>query len=465
MSVLEVAPELDYSSKSIAGGPVYKMMKVYSEEAAAGSLTGAAAGLTKASFILPNSCFNLSKSVLSFIWKQPEVDTKYMYLHSGNIPHIENIKLKSVTGSILAEIPSVGNYSRIVMPYTTSLKRFLNKESNISRATAALCIGPGSGGDMFHRSDTLKSTAVAANTVTARNLDYAGAIQDGQISYTGPCELLDTVVGNGAAAGDAFVQVRLPLGEFVHTLFAINKDFVWNQQLIIEIDFQAANRVGFSATGQFDASTPVAPVSAPVISSLVLYLATQQNDAVTATLRARAQEGFSMPIPYVYMKKTQTGTGSTVVTYRLNRTHGQKLRRVYSALFHSSETSGSTSYCRGNEAAAVCTSVRTFLMNVARQDYSLGVANGECYMHLRELIEDSVIQNLAMYNHCFAWIDDFTGLKTADEGKEHYDSGLDLQLDTDYTIELAINGTAKQLYQYAICQKTLSMKDGMVIVL
>lgn len=469
MSV-QVAPELDYSEKSVGGGSTYKFTKIFPNETQ--SITGQATGTTACTFELPDVGMNLSKSILSFIWKQPEVNAKYLFLHSGCVPHIDNITLSTKGGVVLAEIKQVGNFTRLVMPYTTPLKRFLNKSVNRSRVSAALCVNDQ--GDTFHRSDVLKSTAPTADGVASGFYVQADrTIAAGDLSYTGPCELMAEVKGDGANAGDGCIKVQLMLGELIHTLFAVNKTLVFGQKLVVSIQLQQGAKVGFTGdalSGNNGAVNAVALVSNPVVTSILLYLATEQNAGVVSALRQKVAEGFNMPCPYVYMQKMPLILSATnSVRWSLNRTQGQKLRRVYNGIFSSAGSeSGIYSYLRSNNSAAVCTAIRSYFMSVARQDYSMSVTDGEPFMALKELIDGSTIQSATDYLHRFAWIDDWSGMKTADEGKEDWDSGLELVQDSDYTIELAITANGAlgvNLFQYAWVQKTLSIKDNQVLLL
>ena len=467
MSV-QVAPELDYSEKSVGGGSTYKFQKIFPNETQ--SLTGQANGPTTCTFELPDVGMNLSKSILSFIWKQTEVNAKYLFLHTGCVPHIDNITLSTKGGVILAELKQCGHFTRLVQPYTTPLKRFLNKSVNRSRATALLCVNDQ--GDMFHRSDVLKSTVPTADGVPSAFFIQSNlTIAAGNLSYTGPAEVIAEVKGDGANAGDGCIKVSMNLGELIHTLFAVNKTLVFGQKLVISIQFQHGAKVGFTGDALSGASgvvNPVAIASNPAITSVLLYLATEQNAGVVAALRQKVAEGFTMPCPFVYMQKMALIADATnSVRWSINRTQGQKLRRIYNGIFASSSSeNGIYSYLRSNNSASICTAVRSYLMSVARQDYAMSVANGETYMALRDLIDGSTIQSALDYLHRFAWIDDWSGMKTSDEGKEDWDSGLEMTQDNDYTIELAIaSGAVVNLFQYAWVQKTLSIKDNQVLLL
>lgn len=468
-SKIAVVPELDFQPKEVSAPSSFKYNKVFPEESQ--SITLQAAGTTRATFILPDVGMNLSKSVLSFILQIPESATAshVNWIHQGGYCYIENISLKTTSGNVIGELRGVGNYTRMVLPYSTSVEKLLTKEKAFGRATAAACKDSGIG-DGFNRTDILSGTAMAAASPNGQELQCidanAAILKNCDINYTDVSELLVGVARDGAAAGDVFQQIRLPLGELIDTIFAVNKTLVWNQQVIIEIDFQQGNKMGFTCASATALTSPATIATTPALTYCQLYLAVEQNDAIVADLRRMFASGFSMPVPYVHMKKTQTGTsGVTSVTFRLNRAHGQKLRRVYNGWFHATET-GTTAFCRGNETAGVVSGVRSLIMNVPRQDYTMGVANGECYLANRDLIKGSVAaQSHANFEHHFTWIDDFSGVKTVDiKDKQTWDQGLDIILDSDYTVESTMGAVAKFLYQYAVCQRTLMFKDNVVLV-
>lgn len=458
MSV-QVATELDYSEKVVAGGSTYKFQRIAPQESS--SLTGAVNGSTKCTFILNDVCMNLSKSIISFIWGHPAVAAKFLHLHTGGIPHIENITISTASGVILAYIPQLGNFSRMIMPYTTSLKKFLSKSVNQAKASAVLSVDEM--GDMFHRSDVLKSTVPAGDgTATAKYIQYDLTQRAGDLSYTGPCEVL--VCAQGVAG---YVKVQLNLGEIIHTLFAVNKSLVFGQKLTIALDLQQGNKIGFSADDVAGAN-PVDIASAPVISSMFLYLAVEQNATVAAALRDKVNSGLTMSVPYVYYQKLPlqaSQVNSTRFTFMKNK--GQKLRRIYSGIFRGGET-GVAAFLRGNEDAGICSYIRSSFMSVFRQDYDMKISDGEPYMALKDMISDSTIQSATDYQHRFTWIDDWTGLKTSEgENKEDWDSGIEIQNDSDYNLLLTTTSaiTNHNVFQYAVVQRTLSIANETITLI
>jgi hypothetical protein len=370
----------------------------------------------------------------------------------------------------LVDLRAVNNFSRLVLPYTTSLERFKTKEQTISYPTEAKAAVNYGIGDGFSNSDKLVSAVPAVVSTTGQQLNYAGALADAAINYSSVNELQTSAASTGAVnavdAAAIFTRYNIPLGEIVETLLAVNKTIVFNQQLIIEIDFASGARIGFSSSTVAGVGVPTALTADYKMTEVMLYLATEQNDVVAAYLRDEAKKGMSMPIPYPVMKKTATGTsGVSSCVFRFNRTHGQKLRRVYSGWFHATET-GLTACVRGNEACAVLTGIRSIFMNQPRQDYTMDISKGQVWAYMKPVAGGSVaFQSHKAFEHYFTFVDSFDGIPLIEvKDKAVYSSGINLDLDMDYALESTMLATGKQLYQYAICEKTLVWKDGFVSV-
>jgi hypothetical protein len=107
-------------------------------------------------------------------------------------------------------------------------------------------------------------------------------------------------------------------------------------------------------------------------------------------------------------------------------------------------------------------------MSVFRQDYDMKIADGEPYMALKDMISDSTIQGATDYQHRFTWIDDWTGLKTSEgENKEDWDSGIEIQNDSDYNLLLTTTAaiTNHNVFQYAVVQRTLSIANETITLI
>jgi hypothetical protein len=119
------------------------------------------------------------------------------------------------------------------------------------------------------------------------------------------------------------------------------------QVSLLRLVWGPASKTAFTATSAANATAGTGPYNGAVaISNLSLLLAKEDNQEVKIiddTLR----EGMSFYFPYVWYNKRPLNGTSQSITFRYNRMHGLKLKKIYVAPYNAIELNN-TIYDRNN---------------------------------------------------------------------------------------------------------------------
>lgn len=546
----------DYRSINKNVKPFYKYKKI-TQQTGSGIATCTNAGGDESIFELPIQAYNFSKSMLNFTATPPLTLNSNNYIHADNLCFIRQIQLVNREDVVLCNLNHVANYTSVVWGPETPLDEFLTypvhsnddgygknfMKCNVSNETSvnvteraiadavsasgAAHVSAAVNADGAHTTQVELRAAVDAvnasiDTAVNNAVNTAvDALRDGVKTFIKPPSTAarraydgtnaTTGVGgdyvncaytepkyfhNGSAQGEAdpVVKVRIDFGMIYNTILAMDKDFIFNEVLLLKIIWNSAGRVYYSSDGGVG-NDIISPGAGPAhaaavytlaagdtnvgISDLKLYMAIEQNSDIVNALKAKTASGFQMAIPFVHSYRTNLQTTNQNVSLRFNRGHGRKLKKIYHSLFHNTE-SKNTAYDHDNRRLAnlgqsqhKLDTYHTELNQELLQPFEVSCENEEDYMLYKDKLEGSVIQNVNIYQYKHFILDDFTechSCKERNNDKEQHNisDGIPLELEQKWdfigvipagTVQAAGAPGAKPLnhYSFAIVEKVLKI--------
>ncbi len=372
MTDSKVATQLDYS-KHASVEPDYKLTRLTPRQGSA-DVTVTTTGGTEIHFDIPEKCYNLSRSYLSYDVRCRQVDGKYTFAHFSTIPHIRQIQLYTRGGTMLMDLNHVNNTLNMMVPCDTSLDEFQTLENHDVADTEEKAQAQGQGA-MFQKCNALRE-AFISTTAAERKLAFidaagaeaniggptntgdrtAGVLQavattaesiktqllgyikpastnarrhddDHVTAGTGDISVVSVsrkeqkyfastgVVGAGGAggvAGDLYYRVRFPLGLLKNTLASLDKSLFFDEILTMRLVFAESTKIYFTGDDpRAPGEAPIAAVASVTLSNPLMYLAVENNMGVANALRDKVTSGsMSFMTPYPFVYK-YASTAST----------------------------------------------------------------------------------------------------------------------------------------------------------
>lgn len=468
MSESHLVPEqTDYQRKSYAG-PKYKFSRIVP---LSGSQTVNIPIASTAEVLMevPTNVHNWAESFLFGNVAYPaQAAGERNWMHVDGMPLISEVDLYTRSGIYLCQLPNFQNYMKVIRKLHTHIDEYdSNDQSSF--------LFPGNS----------LNTAVPIITPSNGN----GTVPNRENAY---------VMGGGAAATATALTMNLPMKAIKKTIFALDKDIVFPDIIVLRILFGPSNRAMYSNTSAndpADASTIAMTLGTITISNLTLYLATEKNEDIAQSVRALVNrpEGLNLLVDYPYSyKQALTGTSQNL-SYRFNRGHGKNLMEVVSAPFHATEAVN-TSFDNSNvlnvaaafpaqtAVGAKVVSYYSQLDNVRLQDITLvcGFANADDYRENRKYLKDTPYFNNSVFNnnwlHCDKFYENSPGQDVADE---NLDKGMSLIVERKYDLLATVSAVAStppiggtaaytpstngiNWYTFAILQKDLHIGANMI---
>jgi hypothetical protein len=448
MSVVQdstaISNELDYKILQ-SSHPTYRLSKILPLSGSQ-SVTVTPSGGQETLFEIPTKAFNLSESSLYFNIATPAAaNTRFNFMFEDTLAPIQQIQLYTRSGKYLCDLNHVANYMRVVSKRETSFNEY---ESN----------------DAVNR--LYKSNALATASL---RFDDSGS----NVSYIEPRYLQVSAQEGGASESVITQLIQFKLSALRNTIFAINKDLMFPEVLVMRIVWQAGNRISFYANA---ATTPQTGTTASAgnhsVTSLALYLAVEKNDDIAQGLASKISSGGGMKvlIPYVHSYKNNLASTSQSIALRFNRGHGRTLKKIYHAPFNGTETT-STAYDNDNINGAKVTSLVSYMDQNRLQEINptSSTAVGEDYLFQKNSLDGSVILNQNVYMHNWSWLDDFTQGKAPAKEKNVADSniisGLSLDQEHLWSIALTTANATYNHYTFAVVSKIVDILPSQIEIM
>lgn len=439
-----IAKQLDYKPLN-SSHPTYKLSKVLPLSGGQ-TVTVTPSGGQETLFEIPTKCFNLAQSILYYSLATPAgANAKYNWLPEDILNGIQQIQLYTRSGQYLCDLQHIGNYLKVVGKKETPFEEYITLDA--------------------------KNRLYLSNSTATTN--YRPDNTTGSVAYTEPKYLQVSAQEAGGSESVITQYIQFRLGRLLNTVFALNKDLLFGEVLVLRIVWQAGNRISWYSDSATNATTnATASANNHSIASLALYLAIEQNQEIVNSLSSKLQSGgLSIPIDYVHAYKTNLASESQTVSLRFNSGHGMTLKKIIHSVFNNTETVNKA-FDNGNVNGAKVKSYYTLLDNNRLQEFNLTSSTnaGEDYMYHRKMLDGSVILNHNMYMYNWFHCDDFSETSAPIESEVARDRNLVLGIPIrNQEHKWDFYGTMGNTdnynhYTFAVAQKMLTIAPSQVVV-
>ncbi|RZI45300.1 hypothetical protein [Candidatus Finniella inopinata] len=384
------------------------------------NLTGNSTTITATSsqvleFKLPTSVYNLSRSFLQY-----EVDIpaggagNFSWINGDCLEIATNAYFGTAGGLDLCNLNFVNRYTKVARKFRTKLQDFL---ANDSTSQLKPC-----------------NSANTANYPPILAAPLASCP-----SFIAP-KLLDDPSGSNAAA--SFYR-QFPLSGVVDTVFALDKDLFFPQEMYARFTLGPANQFTFiSASATNPASTPAPVAAAVTVQQIYLYLAVEQNQLIVDSVMNKVlTSGLRMNIPYTTAFRNSAGAaGATNVTIPLTSQYGKKLKRMIWTVWSPTEQANTAMDCSNYNGAKI-TTYNTYIDNRQLQDQpittavsALGSIGNSDWLENQRFCADSAVLNKEVYSYSWFHVDQF--YEPVDNAlADNFDDGLDMNVNRQWQLQ------------------------------
>jgi hypothetical protein len=434
-------PQIDYSVKTVDVLPKYKFSKLYQQTG--GSALTIAATSQESVFELPTRCMNLSRSSLSFnIVIPPAVDpadgvtavAKYNRLFLAAVAPIRQIQLYTRGGVFLCDINNFDRYSNIVGLAETT------KEDAVI--------------DNPDRTAGFASNTRQYLTVTGNKENYL--YDDTVVLSNNPYEPKYAATGT-AAPGASTYNIHIPFTAVSNTVLSIDKDFYFNEVVLLKITWNDKNSWGVDTTNATQMDGGAAAFSDIALSDLRLYLALETDMMICAGIIETVRTtGMTTIIPYAYQFKTSLAQNENHnVSIRLNRAHGRNLKKIYHTMYTSNGTLNSR-YYHSNQDKLNYLSYNTSVDNVRRQEFDVVTKYDEDYLIIKDILKGTIMEDINTFRNNWFILDKFDDELHSNKS-DTADTGLSLDVEHKWDLTALTLDSAWDHYTFAIVTRMLAI--------
>lgn len=473
----QVSSELEYQKTQISH-PTYQLSRI-TQQSGGNNVTMSQTGGEQSLFELPaTNAYNLAKSVLTFSallsYSGGAAGTNYYFTEFNCLmPYIQQLSLYTRSGIFLADITDFQYYTNVIFASDTPLDELLTNDPQ----------------NLIYNNNTATLTNQRPNgNLTGGPPVTTVGRSDASQMVIEPSYYRTTPISTNAAAGPPVVipsqtlNVQFRLSSIKNTIFALNKDLIFNEILVLRIIWGPVQGVGFATTAAYPGSVAgIASITGITLSNLNLYLAVEQNLSIVNALRARAQgNGFSVLIdyvhPFIYNTGVNSNSGTNAISYKFNRGHGMRLKRIYHAVYnYGVATNASLSiFAHFNNANGVSGNIvatyYTMLDNQRIQQFNVDCTTATDYLLNKHLLKGSPLESINVYQYNWFHVDSFDGM-TLVEKNDNEEVGLDLSLEKKWDWFATLPATLVfpgafplNYHTYAITQKLLTVSNAGITV-
>ena len=451
-------------------------------------------GTTKVQFDISPQAINLGRSSIQYDILCPGEADKHMFFRTDHTASINQIELKTKAGrsiSLLQDLDYWSTMSRLVTRQDDFLSRA--KCDPDSPETIAAVRESGQFFAPMGKEGTLveyleMTTATLANA-SARTINgsfgatipavLAGTSMEFQNTVLPSQKFVRTVAENKALG----VKVNFPLSDLPCSIFKMDKDVNFQEELVLHVTFNDYRSCGYATTGNpATAATaasgvalrPAEPIFSAVadfaavgtLSNVQLNLATVRSAEEARVVDEMCREGFTVAVPSVHSIVRQNVAGVNNHAVRLNNSYGEKLKAAFTCVYASTESSN-TKYMNNNDASLLYTDIQTSLAGHTLQSESLNVDDGTCYRYMRPLLKGSCVSGVTDHNqNGSALADNFSGFDQLHEMSENVtvSSGLRLDRQQDYNVKVTAVSASTQTRIFLVTEQHMSISAAGVRV-
>ena len=459
----KITDQLQYKQK-ILSSPYYKYQKLPPQSAA--SVQISATGGNDTVFECPVKVFNLSRSWLEFVLNPTAAPAlNYNYMHLGVLSPWQQIQVISkTTGKILLDISNFQMFSKLMFQAEVTQEEFNNQDTGFDSNSIVSFLRP-------NLSPNLAATPTISFTVKGQ---FGLRAADGSLPAVYFKEASYCELGTVATATPIFT-CKVPLGLIKESILEVDKDLFFNDVLQIRFVWGAHYKVGWmstSATDPTNGATPVALAGPINVSSLSLYLAVEQNEAIANEIKNTVlTQGLRIPIAYpTSIRNVITNNTQHTVTILMNQTHGTRLLKIYHTMLTLNGGSNPTEqyYTAYNISLAsnVYANGSYFYCQLDSnriEDQNVNLSMLEDWMYIQSKLKNSITYDSGVYRENWFWVEDFSTIDSiASNINENDIRGIDMGNGRRFDFQLNCAGGAVSAihYDFVIGQKMLVLTSN-----
>jgi len=443
MSVLD--PTLDYTSKQLENSS-YTHMKIVRQSGASTANPG-----EDIQFELPVQAINLARSYMTIEYRcDAPGANNYNWIHEGIVP-FQSVQLFTRGGQYICDIrDNCTDYSRIAMTYSSTDSE-LEQGSNAPNATP------------LHTSNDAKShighLAVAGSTAKSY-------WEQGYLYTPGVNVALD-----GSEDAKTY-KLLIPFKSLKETIFAVDKSVLFGEILVLKVKMATSDDIGYVgvASTSPNAANPVSLTNL-TFRDIYLYVAQERNASVVEALNAQtnSQEGFSLLVPYptVFRNNIPQATQQNI-TLRLNRSHGNSLKKVRTACFSASANKNLRYDYHNTRAGSKVSEYYSLLNNNRLSEYNVKVSDNLDWLEINKSCRGTPIYNEAIYRNNWLIENEFSNdadkmsdMKTTDSNVY---SGISLDQEIRFDVYATTDNAAHNWISCVHGQKVLNINASGLVV-
>lgn len=461
MEEVAVSSELKFRKVELSH-PKYKLSQLYPLSGLQTQTVNAAGG-QEIIFQLPVKVMNLSESFLNFNFTQSANAgaNNYYYIHKNPLVGIRQIQLYTQGGVYLCDLYNVNKYMDVVYFAETSQKEFLSEENSNLNSVKNYTLGAAPSNDL---GDNTANTGVFAQRLVT---DAAGALQAVNVDGTKAINYIERLYVQRGTAVDAttLVNIQFNMKNLKNTIFSMDKDLYFAEVINLRIVFDGSESHGYIATVTNGGIAQISTKGTIDYSGITFFVAIEKDLNIANSIVSKVHtEGMIIPIPYVYSYKQNLSSTSQTLSLRVNRAHGKKLRRIYHAPYHNTET-GQYAFMRDNISGAhTVSSFYTMLNNEREQDINVDCTQAQDYMTLKNKIKGSTFVNVDSYQNKWFWVADYTSeepLYSRESQDIMLSSGIPLDAEQKWDIYMTMNDARNMNhYDFIVTEKELMIRPG-----
>lgn len=440
MSLVNSFPirEVDYSHKTQAVKSSYKYSKIIQQTG--GTTATISTAPVETIFELPPRVMNLSKSYLNAtatVTAQGATGWAWMF---ADKPPIQNVSLYTRGGIFLCDVSNAQEYLKVRL-----------KEEERDKY------------DYFH-ADALSFNHKNTEAVRAN-------YRHNNSSSSLDCDPQYFVISSENT--DLTLKMSIPLSLIKDTLLACNKNFYFNEVLLLKITWAKNTEWGAKATSATDPTAagsggPTALTGNIDITNMYLYLALEEDPILANQLVNQVATGsMSVIVPWVYSFKNVPGSGGAAgaiqtVSVRLNQAMGNHLKKMYHAFYPATRTIFAQ-FNIDNTNKTQVVHYHTKLDNMRRSDFNITSADGDDYLMRRDALKDTFLESLSSFRYNWFVVDDYD-LKDDVPDKMCVASGLPLGVEHKWDIEASCANEAFNHYSFAVVSRVLTISNMGIMI-
>lgn len=444
-----VATELISKPQTLAA-PKYRFMKVFPTRGTADVSFGPNARV-QVQFEIPTQSFNYSKSYIcgTITLPAPINPTDNHWVYRDCTAWCSRASFKTRSGAILFDLDYVGNYTKTVNRFETSLDELMSTDSTDI---------------LFSNRPPIIATQLENKRPNNEDINHPNV----EPVYC---------TTRGAVNQPYAVPFRIPLSKLVpNSVFSRKSDLKFPEIAILTLTVGPGTKVSWINTAIGNPVTGAADCTVvSAISDFHLYMARQDDPIYEAMFEERLQNGFVIPINVPIQTMTQIdapgvgGVQSVAVTY--NSGHGHRLVKIYHSVF---DPADSKNLAYDNNCATVRKVISYYAkvqgVRTTDDDLATDPDDPSAYLYHKSLLEDTSVTNARIYHANFAHIEDVGRIGGPKRWKElgfrKDDADVGVPLTQDYKFEFVARTTNNMYHHYtfAIVQRLLKVNASAVVV-